>query len=178
VTPSGMEMTTNGEVISGQFQPGETAPDGRPPVLFVSSSGGHLAQLLPIAELWPREDRGWVTFPTRDATSLLKNERSWWAHSPTTRNVPNLFRNLRLAWRLLRSERPGVLVSTGAGVAVPFFLVARVLRIPTLFIEVYDRVDSATLTGRLCRPLSTRFCVQWDEQRRLYPAATVIGPLL
>jgi hypothetical protein len=47
-----------------------------------------------------------------------------------------------------------------------------------VFIEVYDRIDNRSLTGRLCRPLSSVFCVQWEEQLALYPDAEVIGVLL
>ena len=70
------------------------------------------------------------------------------------------------------------MVSTGAAVAVPFFLVARILRIPTVYVEVFDRIDSPTLTGRMVRPFCTRFCVQWPEQQAHYPGSVVIGPLL
>ncbi|MGH9297877.1 MAG: UDP-N-acetylglucosamine--LPS N-acetylglucosamine transferase, partial [Acidimicrobiales bacterium] len=35
-----------------------------------------------------------------------------------------------------------------------------------------------TLTARLCRPFSSRFCVQWPEQESLYPGAVLIGTLL
>ncbi|MGB3763550.1 MAG: hypothetical protein WA966_10020 [Ornithinimicrobium sp.] len=52
------------------------------------------------------------------------------------------------------------------------------LRIPTVFIEVYDRVDSATMTGRLCGPFTTRQIVQWPSQLESYPHATLVGPLL
>jgi len=55
---------------------------------------------------------------------------------------------------------------------------ARLLRIPTVYVEVFDRIDSRTLTGRLCRPLSTKFLVQWPEQQELYRGSTLIGPLL
>lgn len=147
------------------------------PVLLVCSSGGHLAQLLPLAPLWP-DDVLWVTFPTQDAQSQLAGQRVVHCHHPTTRNVPNLVRNAGLAWRLLRRERPAAIVSTGAGVAVPFFVLGRLLGIPTVFIEVYDRIDSATLTGRLCRPFASRVLVQWEEQRSLYRGAVVVGPLL
>ena len=44
-------------------------------------------------------------------------------------------------------------------------------------IDVYDRVDSRTLTGRLCRPLSDLFMLQWDSQRELYGSGTVVGPV-
>ncbi|HEX5017417.1 MAG TPA: PssD/Cps14F family polysaccharide biosynthesis glycosyltransferase [Actinomycetes bacterium] len=152
------------------------APSGR--VLLVGSSGGHLAQLLALAPLWPRENRHWVTFDTADAVSQLVAEDVTWAHHPTTRNVPNLARNAALAKRVIREQSPDVIVSTGAGVAYPFFVIGRAKGIPTVYVEVYDRVDSRTLTGRLCRPLSTLFCVQWEEQQQLYPGSVLVGPLL
>jgi UDP-N-acetylglucosamine:LPS N-acetylglucosamine transferase len=146
--------------------------------LLVGSSGGHLAQLLALAPLWSRDQRHWVTFDTADAVSQLVAEDVTWAYHPTTRNVPNLMRNTALAKRVLAEQRPDVIVSTGAAVAYPFFLMGRARKIPTVYVEVYDRIDSRTVTGRLCRPLSTLFCVQWEEQRRLYPGSVLVGPLL
>lgn len=147
-------------------------------VLLVGSSGGHLAQLIALQPWWEDRERTWVTFPTDDARSRLRGERAQWAHYPTTRNIPNLLRNLALAFSVIRQTRPDVVVSTGAAVAFPFFLVARLRRIPTVYLEVYDRLDSPTMTGRLCHPLSTLFCVQWEEQRALYKDAEVVGTVL
>ncbi len=147
-------------------------------VLLVGSGGGHLAQLIALQPWWQGKDRAWVCFDGHDARDLLSAERVTWAYSPTTRNVPNLVRNFFLAIRVLRSEAPDVVVSTGAGVAVPFFLIARLRGIPTVYVEVIDRVSSRTLTGRLVRPLTSAFCVQWQEQAELYPGSIVIGPLL
>jgi beta-1,4-N-acetylglucosaminyltransferase len=144
---------------------------------LVCSSGGHLAQLHRLRGWWDEHDRAWVTFDTPDATSLLATERVVWAHHPTTRNLPNALRNLALAWRFLRKERPDVVVSDGAGVAVPFFVAARILGIKTVYVEVYDRIDTRTMAGKLCYPLSDLFCVQWEEQQRLYPRAELIGTL-
>lgn len=147
-------------------------------VLLVGSSGGHLAQLWSLRPWWEQWQRTWVTFDTPDAISLLGAEEAVWAHHPTTRNVPNLLRNAGLAWRVMQRTRPDIVVSTGAGVALPFFVSARLMRIPTAYIEVYDRIDSATLTARLCRPFTSLMCVQWEEQRQQYPDAELIGVLL
>lgn len=147
-------------------------------VLLVCSSGGHLAQLTAL-DPWSREHRRrWVCFDTPDAVSILRGEDVVWAHHPTTRNVRNLLRNIGLAWRELRRRRPDVVISTGAGVAVPFFLIAKLRRIPTVYLEVYDRMDSPTLTGRLCRPFTDAMLVQWEEQRGLYRGADVVGCVL
>ncbi|GAB7051337.1 UDP-N-acetylglucosamine--LPS N-acetylglucosamine transferase [Catenuloplanes indicus] len=151
---------------------------GSPPLLLVASSGGHLAQLLAL-EPWYRErNRRWVSFDTPDAVSLLRDETVTWAHHPTTRNLRNLLRNLRLAAALVRPARAGAVITTGAGVAFPFVLLAWLQRIPTVYIEVYDRIDTPTLTARLCRPFLSAMLVQWEEQRRLYPEATVVGQLI
>jgi len=147
-------------------------------LLLASSTGGHLSQLMALQSWWTKHERYWITFDKPDARSLLADEQISWAYHPTTRNIPNLIRNFGVAWRALRRFRPDVVVSTGAAVAVPVFYLARLMGIRTVYIEVYDRIDSATLTGRLCRPVSDIFAVQWTEQLALYPGAAVIGPLL
>jgi UDP-N-acetylglucosamine:LPS N-acetylglucosamine transferase len=147
-------------------------------VLLVSSSGGHLLQLHRLGDWWRKHERLWVTFDTADAVSMLEGEDTVWAFRPTTRNLRNLIRNTALAWRTLRTFRPDVVVSTGAGVAFPFFLLARLRRTKTVYIEVYDRIELPTLTGRLCYRFSDLFLLQWEEQRRFYPKGTLIGRLL
>jgi len=149
-----------------------------PRLALVSSSGGHLTQLLALRDFWSRYDRFWVTFDTPDALSALEGEAAYWCHHPTNRNLRNLARNTRLAWRLLRRERPTHIISTGAAVAVPFLYVGRVLGARTIYIEVFDRVDSASLTGRLVEPIADHILVQWPEQRRFYRRAELLGPVL
>jgi oligosaccharide biosynthesis protein Alg14 len=148
-----------------------------PMIVLVSSSGGHLLLLNQLRPWWERHRRLWVTFDAADGRTLLRGEDIVWAHHPTTRNVKNLIRNLFLAWRVLRSVRPALVVSTGAGVAVPFFIAGKLLRIRTVFIEAVERIETRSLSGRLCYPLSDVFVLQWEAQRRLYPRGYVIGPL-
>ncbi|NYH51927.1 MULTISPECIES: glycosyltransferase family 28 protein [Nocardiopsis] len=148
------------------------------PVLLVASSGGHLAQLCSLRPWWRGRERLWVTFRTPDAEAALDGEQVRWAFHPTTRHVGNLLRNTRLAARVLRERRPSAVVTTGAGVALPFFVLAWLLRIPTVYIEVYDRIDTPTLTARLCRPFTRLFLAQWEEQRAFMPTAITVGPLL
>lgn len=147
-------------------------------VLLVGSSGGHLAQMLALRPWWEQRSRCWVTFDLPDAVSQLQGEEVYVAAYPTTRNIPNLLRNAVLAVRVLRRESPDLIVSTGAGVAVPFFVLGRVLGIPTVYVEVYDRVSSSTLTGVMCLPFSTLFLVQWESQLSLYRGSVLLGRLL
>ncbi len=147
-------------------------------LLFVASTGGHLAQLLALSDWWKQHDRTWVTFDKPDARSTLRGEEVIYAFHPTTRNFPNLARNAKLARIVVRDQAPDAVISTGAGVALPFFIEARRRKIATVYLEVYDRIDSTTMTGRLCRPFSSAFCVQWSDQAELYPGSELVGAVL
>ena len=147
-------------------------------VLFVCSAGGHLAQLLQLKSWYGEHERLWVTFELPDAVSLLGDEAVVWGHYPTTRNLPNLWRNTRLAVREIRRMRPTVVVSSGAAIAVPFFWVAKLFGAKTVYLEVIDRIDTRTMTARLVSPVTDVIVAQDESQRALFPGCHVIGPLL
>lgn len=144
---------------------------------LVGSSGGHLTHLKQLSETWEKYDHFWVTFDKTDASSYLKNERWYKAFFPTNRNIKNLFRNTFVAFRVLRKEHPDILISSGAAVAVPFFYLGKVFGCKLIYIEVFDRVDRPTLTGRLVYPICDEFIVQWPEMKKVYPKAKVFGSL-
>lgn len=146
--------------------------------MLVASSGGHLAQLVALRSWWERTDRVWVSFDTADARDVLAGERVAWAHHPTNRHLPNLLRNARLARRVVAAERPDVVVSTGAGVALPFLAMGRAFGAVVVFLEVYDRIDVPSLTGRLVAPWVDAVALQWDAQRQAYPDGFVVGRVL
>jgi len=145
---------------------------------LVASSGGHLLQLHALKQWWKKHDNFWVTFKKEDAISLLAKERIYWAYFPTNRNIINLIWNTLLALKILIKERPEIIVSTGAGVTVPFFYVGKLLGAKLIFIEVYDRIDLPTLTGKLVYPITDAFLLQWEEQKKAYPKGKVIGQIL
>jgi beta-1,4-N-acetylglucosaminyltransferase len=135
----------------------------RRPLLIVCSTGGHLLEMQELREAWAPFERVWVTFDKSDSRSLLRGERVVHAFGPTNRNIPNLLRNLRLALRVLRRERPSSILTTGAGVAVPFAWIGRVLGIPTIYVESMTRIDGLSLSGRLIAPVAERLYAQWPE---------------
>jgi beta-1,4-N-acetylglucosaminyltransferase len=149
--------------------------DRRADVLLVCSSGGHLQQLLALRPAWGGYSHVWVTFDKSDARSLLADERVVFAYSPTNRNAKNLVRNLWLAWRTLASVRPRVVLTTGAGVAVPFAWLARLRRVKVVYVESFTRIEGPSLTGRLVAPVASRAYVQWPEMEPLVPKARYAG---
>lgn len=134
----------------------------------------HLYMLKPF---WKNKDRFWVTFDKEDAKSILSGEKVYPCFFPTNRNLKNLIRNTFLAVRILRKEKPDLLISSGAAVAVPFFYIAKLMGKKLIYIEVYDRIDKPTLTGRLVYPIVDSFIVQWEEQKQVYKKAVNFGSI-
>ncbi len=145
---------------------------------LVCSSGGHLKQLYLLKPFWQKFDRFWVTFYKIDAISLLKKEKVYFAYHPTNRNLKNLIKNTFLAFKILKEEKPDLIISNGAGVAVPFFYIGKLVGAKLIYIEVYDRIDLPTLTGKLVYPICDRFILQWPQQKKFYPEGIYIGSIL
>jgi UDP-N-acetylglucosamine:LPS N-acetylglucosamine transferase len=171
-----MSVQTSAHVDRFEYPVPSSQDDGMPgEVMLVASSGGHLLELLQIADLWPQERRHWVTFETNDAVSLVAGEKRTWAHHPTNRNPPNLIRNFVLALRIVHRRDVQAIVTTGAGVAVPFAIVGRLLGVNVVYIESMARVTSPSLTGRLVYPFADTFIVQWPSLQRFFKRARSFG---
>ena len=149
--------------------------NGRADVLLVCSSGGHLLQLVSLASAWEGSSHMWVSFDKSDVRSLLAGERLITAHGPTNRNIPNLLRNLWLALGVVRQVRPRIIVTTGAGVAVPFAWFGKIFGAHVVYVESFTRIDSISLSCRLIKPVADRVYVQWPEAVPLVAGARYVG---
>jgi len=111
--------------------------------------------------LIPEDMRGKTSFITH-------SERDW-----------KFFMNLWEAYKILRQERPQVILSTGAGLAVPFALVGRGLfGSKVIFIETMTRIYKPSLTGRIMYWIAHDFFYQWKPLETFFPKGRYGGPLI
>ena len=80
-----------------------------------------------------------------------------------------------LAARLLRRLRPRVIVTTGAGVAVPFCWIGRLRGARVVYVESLSRITSPSLSYRLIAPVATRLYCQWPEFAASVRRARYVG---
>lgn len=146
-------------------------------VCLVGSSGGHLAHLYMLKPFWDDKQRFWVTFDKEDSQSLLKREKVYNCYYPTNRSFKALLKNTILAWKVISKERPSLIISSGAAVAVPFFYIGKLFGAKLIYIEVFDRIDKPTITGKLVYPIVDKFIIQWEEQKKVYKKAINLGSI-
>ena len=146
-------------------------------ICLVGSSGGHLTHLYMLKPFWQDKERFWVTFDKEDARSLLKNEKIYPAYYPSNRSIKALIINSWRAIKILRKEKPDLIISSGAAPAIPFFWIGKIMGTKNIYIEVFDRIDSSTISGKLCYPVSDRFIVEWEEMKKVYPRAINLGSI-
>ena len=144
-------------------------------ICFVGSSGGHLNHLYLLKPFWQDKDRFWATFDQTNSRSLLEGERFYPVYYPSNRSIKALIINTWRAIRVLRKERPDLIISSGAAPAIPFFYIGKLMGAKLIYIEVFDRIDMPTISGRLCYLVADKFIVQWDEMKKYYPKAVNIG---
>lgn len=146
-------------------------------VCLVGSSGGHLTHLYMLKDFWKNKNRFWVTFDKTDANSILKREKKYNCYYPTNRNIKNLIKNTFLAIKILHKEKPDLIISSGAAVAVPFFYIGKLYGAKLVYIEVFDRINKSTMTGKIVYPITDKFIVQWEEMKKVYPKAINLGSI-
>lgn len=123
-------------------------------VAFVASPGGHVDEAYEIADRFTaRSDRFFITAETMQTRALLAEERIEWVPEVKSREAAQAARQLGIAHRLLRAERPRLLVSTGSALTVPYMMVARAMRIPVTYVESATRLLAPSLTGKITERL-------------------------
>jgi beta-1,4-N-acetylglucosaminyltransferase len=145
---------------------------------LITSAGGHLFQLLQLRSCWDSNPHFWVSFNKSDVNSLLKDQVLYFSYYPESRNLFNFFRNFWLAIIILLKEKPQVLISAGAGITLPFYLIGKLMRITLIYIEPLDFIKKPSLTGRLVYPLVDLFLIQNIKQQKYFPKAKYWGSTL
>ena len=143
-------------------------------VLLVGSTGGHFKALQEFESFAAKHDSCWVTFPSSTTQKALLNQKNYWAYGPTNRDIPNLVKNFLLAFKVIIQEKPELILSTGAGVAVPFLILGKLLGAKTIFIESFTRVKELSLSARLVMPFLDVVYVQWQQLKDKYYKAKLL----
>ena len=149
-------------------------------VLFISSTGGHLTELLELKELFKKYEYAIVTEKTASTLSLKEKYKN--VHyliygtkhhmlSYIWKTPVNIIKSLYLYFKI----RPKVIITTGAHTAVWMCYIGKLFRSKIIYIETLANMKTKTLSGKLIYPIANKFIVQWEDMLKLYPKAIYGG---
>jgi UDP-N-acetylglucosamine:LPS N-acetylglucosamine transferase len=132
------------------------------------SAGGHLAEMLHLRVCYSKYPHFFITFKKADASDLVKREKVYFVTNPA-RGFISFIKCAIQSFKILSKEKPDVVISTGAGVALPTCYLAKLLfKSKIIFLESFCRIENPSLSGRLAYPISDLFFVQWPDMLKKY----------
>lgn len=152
-------------------------------VLFISSTGGHLSELLQLSPLFSKYD-SYIITEYDESTKNLKDkykDKMFYLLYGTRSNLFayffqftfNCIKSLYLYFKI----RPKYIITTGTHTAVPMCYIGKLFRSKIIFIETYANRTQGTLAGKMVYPISNLFIVQWEEMLKVYKKAVLGGSI-
>ena len=150
-------------------------------VLFISSTGGHLDELMQLRPMFKKYDYHIITEKTK-SNLKLKNEykdRIGFLVYGTKRNM--LTYPFKLLYNCFKSLyfyikfHPDYIITTGTHTAGPMCCIGKILGSKIIYIETFANITTNTSTGKLIYRFADHFIVQWSSMNKLYPKAIVGG---
>ncbi len=153
---------------------------------LAASGGGHVRQLLDLEPIWQGTDCFFVTEDTALGRSLAETNRVHFVDhfalgqaklgSPL-KMIRGAIGNLWQSLRVIRRERPDVVISTGAGAVFWAVLAARIMGAKFVLIESFARFDRPSAFARIAKPFAHHMIVQSPKLKERWPDAHVFDPL-
>ncbi len=150
-------------------------------VLFISSTGGHLNELLQLSPLFKKYNYHLITENTKSNKGLIKDHKDrvdflvfgtkdyWFRY--TFKFIYNCFKSLFLFIKI----KPKYIVTTGTHTSVPMCYIGKIFKSKIIFVETFANRTTRTLSGVMVYPIADLFIVQWEEMLKLYPKAVYGG---
>ena len=150
-------------------------------VLFISSTGGHLEELLQLSPMFSKYDYHLITEKTKSNLYLkdkYKNKISYLIYGTKFHILSYPFKllyNTFLSLFYYLKYHPDYIITTGTHTAGPMCCIGKIFGSKIIYIETFANMITKTATGKLIYPMSDLFIVQWDSMKKLYPNAVVGG---
>ena len=149
----------------------------RKKVLFISSTGGHLNELMQLRELLDNYDYNIITEKTKSTASLASKYGKKMAYLlyGTKHHVLTypfvLIYNTIMSFYYYFKFHPDYIITTGAHTAGPMCCIGKIFGSRVIYIETFANINSKTVTGRLLYHIADKFIVQWPTMKKIYPKA-------
>ena len=140
--------------------------------MYLSSVGGHLDQLLKIANYLFIKNSIFIVNDKVDYDSIMIGKTIRITHAE--RNWKQIINFIEALFYICK-YRPQFLIINWSFPAIPFSLAAKIIGTKIIFIESLSRVYSPSLSGKIMYHLSDQFYIQWAGLKKFFPKSLFMG---
>ena len=153
-------------------------------VLFISSTGGHLEELMQLKPLFEKYDYHIITEKTKSNLGLLKKypkRVNFLVYGSYTTLGRKLIYPFKLMYNTIKSFflylkiRPKYIISTGAHTSGPMLLIGHIFGSKIIYIETFANSTTKSRTGSIVYKFADLFIVQWESMLKVYPNSVYGG---
>jgi len=145
-------------------------------ICLTCSAGGHLTEMLQLEEFYKKKEHFFITFKRADTESLVKKEKVFFIELPG-RNPIATIKSFFQALKILKKEKPDIIVSTGADAGLVVCIAGKLLGKKIIFIESFCRPTKPGLSGKIAYYFADLFIYQWKELEEFYPKGVFGGSI-
>ena len=150
-------------------------------IIFISSTGGHLKELLQLKDMFSKYDSWLITEKTKSNMYLkdkYKDRVHFLIYGTKYHMISYPFKllaNCFISLYYYLKFSPDYIITTGVHTAGPMCCIAKIFGSKVIYIETFANMVTKTSTGRLLYPISDKFIVQWESMKKIYPKADFGG---
>lgn len=150
-------------------------------VLFISSTGGHLNELLKLKPLFKKYNSYLATEKQKTNEYLrdeYKNKLFYLLYGTKDHPLTYPFKlliNCFISLYIFIKIKPDCIVTTGTHTAGPICCIAHLFKKKVVYIETMANIKTKTIAGSLIYKFADLFIVQWESMLELYPNAVYKG---
>lgn len=147
-------------------------------ICLVASAGGHISQLLKLADSWEGHESFYITTLDVVAKSLQGAANVYVVGECNRQHPLKVMAVLLRCTKTVFRERPQVVISTGAAAGCMVCFLGKFLGAKVIWIDSITNVERMSLSGRMVRFIADLFLVQWPGLAREYKNVEYVGTVI
>jgi len=141
-------------------------------IIGISSGGGHLTELIKSIPSSYESRVVYVTFKNGHTQNTLRDKIHFFVIDPHVSKIKFLINFLQSFFLFIR-VRPKVIISTGAGIAIPLVIIGRFFKAKIIFIESGARIFKPSKTAEFLYKYSNLFIIQYKTMYAIFPKSKI-----
>ena len=144
-------------------------------ICLAVSAGGHATQLLKLKDVWESAECFSITTSPAVKEQLARFGPVYVVPEANRRRPIKAIRVLTRCMKIVCSEQPDVVISTGAAVGCIAGIVGRLTGARIVWVDSIANVERLSLSAYLAKPFADLVLTQWPEVADKYKSVEYVG---